>query len=155
MKNVLHRYCGKIGILPFGKTPNGLDEEAPIYVQTVRKVPLSWTVIYSNIWAKHQVNREKHHFWSFPKIFANWSKMLSINYSQMCFSIPRCLCMLTDAIIGVDQRTHTHSLSLSLSLCLFALFPHLFVSDKNPLPRLFDYHWKYRFHRVRLLSFHR
>jgi hypothetical protein len=88
-------------------------------------------------------------------IFANWSKMPSINYNQMCFTIPRCLWMLTDAIFGADQHTHTHTLALSLSLRLFALFPHLSVSYKNPLPRLFDYHWKYRFHRVWLFSFHR
>jgi hypothetical protein len=27
-------FCGKIGILPFGRIPDGLDDEAPIYVQT-------------------------------------------------------------------------------------------------------------------------
>jgi hypothetical protein len=33
LRQILH-YCGKIGILPFGSTPDGLDDEAPIYVQT-------------------------------------------------------------------------------------------------------------------------
>ncbi len=71
-------------------------------------------------------------------ISANWSKMQFINYKQMCFSIPRCLWMSTDAIFGTDLHLHTHARSLSLSLCLFALFHLLSVSYKNPSPRLFD-----------------
>jgi hypothetical protein len=51
----------------------------------------------------------------------------------MCFSIPRCLWMLIDAIISFDQHSHTHTLYLSLSLCYLALFPHLSVSLKSPL----------------------
>jgi hypothetical protein len=33
----------------------------------------------------------------------------------MYLFFPRCLWMLTDATIGVDQHSHTHTLSLSVS----------------------------------------
>jgi hypothetical protein len=153
-KNVTN--CLSTNVYSYLETSSG--QSSNLYLNVVsERYPFLELSSIQNVWAKHQANREKHHFWLFPKIFADWSKMPSINCSQMCFSIPQCLWMLTDAIIGVDQHTHTHThtLSLSLSLHLFALFPHLFVSDKNPHPRLFDYHWKYRFHRVRLFSFHR
>jgi hypothetical protein len=51
--------------------------------------------------------------------------MPTIIYCQMCFSIPCCLWMLIDAIIGFNQHSHTHILSLCLSATLlsFPIFP--------------------------------
>ncbi len=91
---------------------------------SVRKVPLSWIVIYSKClrW-NNRMNREKPHLGQIPNILANWSKMPTIIYYQMCFFIPRCLWMLIDAIIGFDQHSHTHSLPLSVSLLPCSLSP--------------------------------
>jgi hypothetical protein len=90
----------------------------------------------------------------FSNIFANWSKMPSINYKQMCF-YPTfvCGCRLTLSLVPTYTRTHTHALSLSLRL--FALSPLLSVWYKNPFPRLFGHHWNTRFRCIRLFSFHR
>ncbi len=66
--------------------------------------------------------------------------MPTIIYHQMCFSLPRRLWMLIDAIIGFDQHSHTHALSLS-SLRYLALFPHLSVLLKSPLSVCLIINW--------------
>jgi hypothetical protein len=75
----------------------------------------------------------------------------SIKY-QMCIFFPRCLWMLIDATIGVDQHSHTHTLSLSVSPLPCFLSPPFLTLYKLVL-RLCVYQLKYRFHRIWLFSF--
>jgi hypothetical protein len=65
----------------------------------------------------------------------------------MCIFFPRCLWMLTDATIGVDQHSHTHTPSLSVSPLPCFLSPPFLTLYKLVL-RLCVYQLKYRFHRI-------
>ncbi len=73
---------------------------------------------------------------------------------QMCFFFPRCLWMLIDATIGVDQHSHTHTLSLSVSPLPCFLSPPFLTLYKLAL-QLCVYQLKYRFHCIWLFSFPR
>jgi hypothetical protein len=121
----------------------------------VRKVPLSWIVVYSNIWAKISGQPWETSFLIVPKISSLIDQRCRPSIITKCVSLSHAVCGCRPTLFSASTNTHTHTLALSLSLCLFALFPHLFISDKNPLPRLFNHHWKYRFHCVWLFSFHR
>ncbi len=90
-----------------------------------------------------------------PKISSLIDQRCCQSIITKCVSLSHAVCGCWLTLSSASTNTHTHTLALFLSLWLLALLPHLFVSYKNPLLRLFDYHWKYRFHRVWLFSFHR
>jgi hypothetical protein len=88
-----------------------------VSIRTVRKVALSWIVIYPNIWNKTSGSTVGNLICKRSQnIFANWSKMPSINYKQMCF--------YPTLFVDVDRRylrcrpTLAHTCSLSFSLCI-------------------------------------
>ncbi len=118
--------------------------------------PYSQIVKASNVWAVITETVRN-------PIFVESHQMLLINQRcrpsikcQMCFFFPRCLWMLIDAAIGVDQHshTHTHPLSLSVSLLPCFLSPPFLTLYKLVL-WLCVYQLKYRFHCIWLFSFPR
>ncbi len=106
----------------------------------VRKVALSWIVVYPNIWDKTSGQQWETSFASVPKISPLIDQRCRLSIITKCVSLSHavCGCRPTLSSALTYTRTHTLSLSLSLSLRLFALFPLLSVSYKSPLPWLFD-----------------
>ena len=116
--------------------------------------PFSRIVVASNVWAIITETVRN-------PIFVESHQMLLINQRcrpsnkcQMCIFFPRCLWMLTDGTIGIDQHSHTHTLSLSVSLLPCFLSPPFSTLYKLALRLCVD-QLKYRFHRIWLFSFPR
>jgi hypothetical protein len=93
--------------------------------------PFSRIVVASNVWAViTETVRNPIFIQSHQMLLINQRCWPSIKW-QMCFFFLRCLWMLIDATIGVDQHSHTHTLSLSLSLSYLAFFLHHFLPFIN------------------------
>ncbi len=86
------------------------------WLPCVRKISLSWIVVYPNIWDKTSGQPWETSFASIPKTSPLIDQRCHPSIvNQMCFSIPRCLWVSTEAIFGVDLHVHTHARSLSVS----------------------------------------
>jgi hypothetical protein len=98
----------------------------------VRKVTLSWIVIYPNIWDKTSGQPWETSFASVPKTSPLIDQRCRLSIINKCVSLSHTVCGCRPTLSSAPTYTRTHTLALSLSVC------SLSVSYKNPFPRLFD-----------------